>query len=152
MTWHCSQHVHNIQTRLEILPDKLMHIYFLLLMTHEWRQSLWLVSTFYPTLKFIQHVSSTMRDVSTSKIKQTRQHSTPTTKNLFFNSQPSTASISHIWLNSNFCFLFIHQKLVLSAEQYTQRFSHLMTLSLYVNAFISDPKVIKILSHSSFFF
>ena len=29
MAWHYSQHVHNIQTSLEILPDKLIHSYFL---------------------------------------------------------------------------------------------------------------------------
>lgn len=114
MTWHCSQHVHNIQTSLEILPDKLIHIYFLPLVTHKWGQSPWLVSSFYPTLKFIQHVSSTMCDVSTSKIKQTRQHSTCTTKNFFppnlplltkllwllFPTNPSSGSIP----TSVFCF------------------------------------------------
>lgn len=39
----------------------------------------------------------------------------------------------HFWLKSNFCFLFIHKKLILSAEQYTYRFSHLEILSVYVN-------------------
>lgn len=29
VAWHYSQHVHNIQTSLEILPDKLIHSYFL---------------------------------------------------------------------------------------------------------------------------
>lgn len=54
-------------------------------------RALGFVSVFYTTLKFIQGVISTMCDVSTSKIKQTRQHSTCTTKNLFY-SQPSIAS------------------------------------------------------------
>ena len=132
MTPRCSQHVHNIQTSLEILPDKLIYIYFLPLVTHKWGQTPWLVSSFYPTLKFVQHVSSTTCDVSTSKIKQTRQHSPCATKNLlcvfFFLPQPSVASKtaltfvpykSYFWLDSNFCFLFSHKKLALSAEQYT---------------------------------
>lgn len=77
-------------------------------------------------------------------------NSTCTTKNLFFFSQSSIASKtvltfvphkSHIWLNSKFCFLLIHGELVLSTQQYTQSFSHLKILSLYVNAFIFNLKV-----------
>lgn len=122
---------------------------FLPLMTHEWGQNPWLVSSFYPTLKFIQHLSSTMCDVSTSKIKQTRQQHLHY-KELVFFSQSSIASKtvltfvphkSHIWLNSKFCFLLIHGELVLSTQQYTQSFSHLKILSLYVNAFIFNLKV-----------
>lgn len=97
MTLCCSQHVHNIQTSLEILPDKLIHIYFLPLVTHKWGQTPWLVSSFYPTLKFVQHVSSTTCDVSTSKIKQTRQHSPCATKNLL-------------------CFFFFYPNLLLLAK------------------------------------
>lgn len=58
---------------------------------------------------------------------------------------------SHIWLTSNFCFLFIHQKLVLSAEQYTQRVFSFKYLAVYVNAFISDPEITENLSCSFFF-
>lgn len=153
----CPQHSDKFRN-----SSKLIHISLLLLMTHERGQSPWLVSSFYPTLMFIQYVSSTMCDVSTSKIKQTRQPSTWTTKNLFcfVFSQPSITNKtaltfmphkSHIWLTSKFCFLFIHQKLVLSADQYIQRFFSFKYLAVYVNAFISDPEITENLSCSFFF-
>lgn len=54
--------------------------------------------------------------------------------------QQSLVSKYHSWLGSNLCFLFIHQKLILSAEQYTQRFSHLKNMSLDANSLIYDSE------------
>lgn len=75
MTGHCSEHAHTIQTGLEILPDKLISFCFLLmLMTHECRQGLWILSNCCTAHKFTQHAISTVCDVSTSKIKQYLQY------------------------------------------------------------------------------
>lgn len=56
----------------------------------------WLLSSFYPTLTFIQHVSSSMCDVSTSKIQQ-RQPRTHTIKNLFLHFCFWFVFLNHCW-------------------------------------------------------
>lgn len=69
--------------------------YFLFFSLYMWLMSagraLGFVNIFYTTLKFIQRVPSTVCDMSTSKIKQTRQHSTWTTKNSTPRPKPSIA-------------------------------------------------------------
>lgn len=75
--------------------------------------------------------------------KLNKPDNTPLTlqRTCIFFPQQSIARKSHSWLGSNLCFLFIHQKLILSAEQYTQRFSHLKNMSLDANSLISDSEV-----------
>jgi hypothetical protein len=112
-------------------------------------RALGFVSIFHTTLEFIQHVIQQCVVCQLQKLKKPDNTALALQRTCVF-SQTSIVSKaaltfvlhkSHIWLNSNFCFLFTHQKLVLSAKQRTQNFSHLKILSLYINALILNAVV-----------